>query len=461
MTGLTVYPLSNYAFAVKAAQPEEDATVNARLARLQHDYGNLGMRRTDFSSFTSTVTVSPAFLWLILRVHAHEPGDYLKPDEGDIKGLEARLERRLGQAESKGVEKSEQKAGGWVVKDLIAQWWRPNYEGFMYPYIPAHVANPKEVKSIYLCQLPERSVLAVPQNMKLVAVPLFELYDNAVRYGPLLSAVPHLLSKYEFIYRDGVRFLVHKANLASGSTVFASMFASTTGEEKEEGRAVIGLAESSNVLKALLPYFYPRRVKQPEIDFSDSDDLEFIACVDKYEVWRAIDAIAALCMSMLEVARATGDYGSEALAQWVGLFAFTRHFCLGDLMERSAMDAILSESARSGYQDVAKTKIGVMAQNTDLDLLELRISRQLGPLAHLRERLLKEAIEDNANHACAVGVQHIFEVFDALSKAGLPEELDKLGGFNKDFADANCLTCQTSRNTQDNEKHFPRLMRHI
>jgi cleavage and polyadenylation specificity factor subunit 5 len=55
----------------------------------------------------------------------------------------------------------------------------------------------------------------VPKNMKLLAIPLFELYDNAARcappfyavcarpsadartcrYGPQLSAIPHLLSR--------------------------------------------------------------------------------------------------------------------------------------------------------------------------------------------------------------------------------------------------------------------------
>jgi hypothetical protein len=39
-------------------------------------------------------------------------------------------------------------------------------------------------------------VLAVPKNMKLLAIPLFELYDNAARYGPQLSAIPHLLSRF-------------------------------------------------------------------------------------------------------------------------------------------------------------------------------------------------------------------------------------------------------------------------
>lgn len=45
-------------------------------------------------------------------------------------------------------------------------------------------------------------VLSVPKNMKLLAVPLFELYDNSQRYGPQLSAIPHLLSRYNFEFVD-------------------------------------------------------------------------------------------------------------------------------------------------------------------------------------------------------------------------------------------------------------------
>lgn len=42
--------------------------------------------------------------------------------------------------------------------------------------------------------------------MKLLAVPLFELYDNTQRYGPQLSAIPHYLSRYrwEFVDEEGV-----------------------------------------------------------------------------------------------------------------------------------------------------------------------------------------------------------------------------------------------------------------
>lgn len=55
------------------------------------------------------------------------------------------------------------------------------------------------------CGVCVAEVLSVPKNMKLLAVPLFELYDNTARYGPQLSAIPHLLSRYnfEFVDEDG------------------------------------------------------------------------------------------------------------------------------------------------------------------------------------------------------------------------------------------------------------------
>ena len=72
----------------------------------------------------------------------------------------------------------------------------------MYPFLPGPVSRPKECKKLYFIQLPESKELFVPKNMKLLAVPLFELYDNTARYGPQLSAIPHLLSRYNFEFVD-------------------------------------------------------------------------------------------------------------------------------------------------------------------------------------------------------------------------------------------------------------------
>lgn len=39
------------------------------------------------------------------------------------------------------------------------------------------------------------ALFAVPRNYKLVAAPLFELYDNSPGYGPVISSLPQLLSR--------------------------------------------------------------------------------------------------------------------------------------------------------------------------------------------------------------------------------------------------------------------------
>lgn len=86
----------------------------------------------------------------------------------------------------------------WEVGDLLGVYWRPNFETIFYPYMPAHITKPKECKKLFLINLPERCYFAVPKNIKLIAVPFFEVYDNLARYGPVISAIPMLLSRYRF-----------------------------------------------------------------------------------------------------------------------------------------------------------------------------------------------------------------------------------------------------------------------
>lgn len=128
------------------------------------------------------------------------PGDYLHADDDELTGFAARLNERLAPTHPATAEDTQ-----WDISDCIAQWWRPNFETFMYPFLPGHVSRPKELKKLYLIKLPRKKVLSVPKNMKLLAVPLFELYDNTARYGPQLSAIPHYLSRYnfEFVDEDG------------------------------------------------------------------------------------------------------------------------------------------------------------------------------------------------------------------------------------------------------------------
>lgn len=84
------------------------------------------------------------------------PGDYLRPEDGEAEGFKARLNERLApvgtQFSGEGVNDE------WQIGDTLAQWWRPNFETFMYPFLPAHVTRPKECKKLYLIHLPKSSM---------------------------------------------------------------------------------------------------------------------------------------------------------------------------------------------------------------------------------------------------------------------------------------------------------------
>jgi cleavage and polyadenylation specificity factor subunit 5 len=151
----------------------------------------------------------------------YRPGDYLKPGEDEIEGLKRRLDERLAPpADSRQFNASHGVNNEWEIGDCLAQWWRPNFETFMVcphfvyllPFLMEtlysihsfrHTSpNRKNAKSCSLCRcqnevrdlyflegghgnvrlvLAGEEVLAVPKNMKLLAIPLFELYDNAAR----------------------------------------------------------------------------------------------------------------------------------------------------------------------------------------------------------------------------------------------------------------------------------------
>ncbi|CAD7678250.1 unnamed protein product [Nyctereutes procyonoides] len=102
------------------------------------------------------------------------PGGELNPGEDEVEGLKRLMTETLGR------------------QDGVLQDW--------YPYIPAHITKPKDHKKLFWVQLQEKALFAVPKNHKLVAAPLSELYDNAPGYGPIISSLPQLLSRFSFIY---------------------------------------------------------------------------------------------------------------------------------------------------------------------------------------------------------------------------------------------------------------------
>jgi len=188
----TVYPLSNYSFGSKAQHPDKDKSVEERFRRLDQAFQKEGLRRTVEGILLVHNHGHPHLLLLQLEDKYFKlPGGKLKPGESELDGLKRKLTNKLAPLH-------QEKQPDWEIGDLVCQWWRPNFETFMYPYIPPHCSRPKECRKMFLVLLPEKWVFAVPSNRVLRAVPLFELFDNASRYGPLISGLPQMLSRFNF-----------------------------------------------------------------------------------------------------------------------------------------------------------------------------------------------------------------------------------------------------------------------
>ena len=190
-----LYPLTNYTFGTKEPLYDKDQSVPARFSRMKEEFGVLGMRRSVEGVLLVHEHGLPHVLLLQLGSTFFKlPGGELSPNEDDVSGLKRLLTETLGRKD--GV------AQDWIIEssNTIGNWWRPNFEPPQYPYIPPHITKPKEHKRLFLVELNEKSLFAVPKNYKLVAAPLFELYDNSQGYGPIISSLPQALSRFDFRY---------------------------------------------------------------------------------------------------------------------------------------------------------------------------------------------------------------------------------------------------------------------
>ncbi len=161
---------------------------------MREEFQTLGMRRSVEAVLIVHEHGLPHVLLLQLGTTFFKlPGGELGTGEDSVEGLKRLLNETLGKADGSSQN-------NWIIEDTIGNWWRPNFEAPRYPYIPAHITKPKEHIRLYLVQLGEKAVFAVPRNYKLVAAPLFELYDNAQGYGPIISSLPQVLNRFNFIY---------------------------------------------------------------------------------------------------------------------------------------------------------------------------------------------------------------------------------------------------------------------
>eukprot|EP01135_Chromosphaera_perkinsii_P003990 Nk52_evm3s266 gene=Nk52_evmTU3s266 len=138
------------------------------------------------------------------------PSGDLKPGEDALGGLKRIITQVIGRED--GVEQD------WDVGDRLCSWYRPHFETHQYPYMPPHIKKLKEHKQIFLVRLPDKCLFQIPKNFKLIAVPLFDLYDNNSGYGNIISRIPEFLSRYDFICMQKESAADNEDETADGQT---------------------------------------------------------------------------------------------------------------------------------------------------------------------------------------------------------------------------------------------------
>ncbi|CAN1180578.1 Pre-mRNA cleavage factor Im 25 kDa subunit 2 [Linum perenne] len=188
---VNTYPLSSYTFGTKEPKMEKDTSVADRLARMKLNYMKEGMRTSVEAILLVQEHNHPHILLLqIGNTFCKLPGGRLKPGENGITSLPIMLNSYNGAmeilhstlltslTEIEGLKRKLTSKLGANSPTLVPEW--------------------QECKKLYIVHLSEREYFAVPKNLKLLAVPLFELYDNVQRYGPVISTIPQQLSRFQF-----------------------------------------------------------------------------------------------------------------------------------------------------------------------------------------------------------------------------------------------------------------------
>lgn len=199
-----VYASSGYIVAAtEANRKHEDTSFAAKLERMKQRFDQCG-------------TVHSVEAVILTHSHHHPHVVLLEVDYGGLKTMRLpggkcpRDASTTGESEVESLKRKLRKklfsnvAEGqplpFRVGELLATWTRPNFEPLLFPYRPPHITREKEVRSVYLVHLEPDVTFTVPSHLRVVIAPLFDLYDNASRYGHVIAGVPHALSRIQVLF---------------------------------------------------------------------------------------------------------------------------------------------------------------------------------------------------------------------------------------------------------------------
>eukprot|EP00041_Stephanoeca_diplocostata_P008707 m.128755 g.128755 ORF g.128755 m.128755 type:complete len:216 (-) comp17444_c0_seq2:250-897(-) len=199
-----LYEVGNYSINAKGRNHETESKSEEQNHGLKDAYAKAGMRRSVHAVMLVNNHKHPHILLLQVKQGTYKlPGADLLPGEVEEVGMSRILNDLFAGPKEEGDES--ESTDSWPIVDTLAEWWRPYFDNKLYPYVPVHCTKPKEEAKVMLIQLPEKRSFFVPDNFKLVAVPLFLLYESK-DYAKMIGALPQLLSRFSFNYASDDQF---------------------------------------------------------------------------------------------------------------------------------------------------------------------------------------------------------------------------------------------------------------
>merc|ERR1711920_435916 len=197
-----IFPLCNYYFGMNKFKKLLDYCTSEVL---QNDSDN----KMKTFKFIPDITTTGVTVYGILTASDHKathiivlrgpqdyrlelPGGRVELGKSEIASLEQKLSKQL-------MPELQELKFKWKVGELVGVFYRPSYSDFVYPYLPTHVSNPKEILKLYFVQLPERCSFSILENCTIVAVPIFDFFNNATQWGNIFSSIPTILSRLNLV----------------------------------------------------------------------------------------------------------------------------------------------------------------------------------------------------------------------------------------------------------------------
>jgi cleavage and polyadenylation specificity factor subunit 5 len=154
---------------------------------------NEGMRRTARAVF---ITHTDGIAHLVVFRQLTPSGEYqylcggkLAEGESEKDGLSRHLRSVI--MKDKSSDSCE-----WKVGEMLAKFYRPEFDERIYPYIPPHVTRPKEEISLFQVVLPPRCVFALRAGESIAAIPMHEIFKSPDNFPSLIAAIPELMSRF-------------------------------------------------------------------------------------------------------------------------------------------------------------------------------------------------------------------------------------------------------------------------